>query len=39
MSESTLQDLELIEELAKTCYKMYEVTYIGLALEIVYFNL
>jgi hypothetical protein len=34
-----LQDLELAEELAKTCYEMYEVTQTGLAPEIAYFNL
>jgi hypothetical protein len=31
--------LELAEELAKTCYEMYEVTQTGLAPEIAYFNL
>lgn len=39
LSESALQDLELAEELAKTCYEMYEVTQTGLAPEIAYFNL
>ncbi len=34
-----MQDLELAEELAKTCYEMYEVTQTGLAPEIAYFNL
>lgn len=38
LSASALEDLQLAEELARTCYEMYEVTATGLAPEIAYFN-
>lgn len=38
LSASALEDLQLAEELARTCYEMYEVTATGLAAEIAYFN-
>jgi len=38
MSQRQLSDLQLAEELAQTCFQMYNVTATGLAPEIVRFN-
>lgn len=38
LSFDDLENLNLAEDLAKTCYEMYEVTSTGLAPEIVYFH-
>lgn len=39
LTERDLQDLQLAEDLGKTCYEMYAVTATRLAPEIVYFNI
>ncbi|KAJ7515559.1 hypothetical protein O6H91_22G018200 [Diphasiastrum complanatum] len=38
LTEKDLQDLNLAEELARTCFEIYNVTATGLAPEIVYFR-
>lgn len=38
LSDADLKNLELAEDLAKTCYEMYSVTSTGLAPEIAYFH-
>lgn len=38
LSFEDLENLKLAEDLAKTCFEMYEVTATGLAPEIAYFH-
>ena len=38
LSFDDLENLKLAEDLAKTCFEMYEVTSTGLAPEIAYFH-
>lgn len=39
LSFEDLENLKLAEDLAKTCFEMYDVTSTGLAPEIAYFNM
>ncbi|KAG8385293.1 hypothetical protein BUALT_Bualt03G0026900 [Buddleja alternifolia] len=39
LSSEDLENLKLAEDLAKTCFEMYDVTSTGLAPEIAYFNM